>query len=71
MPMIIGYESINRGSAHLDMQIAAIEKYAADKNNRLSLFSEKESGGKEDRMELKKALDQLQKGDTFVIYNTN
>jgi DNA invertase Pin-like site-specific DNA recombinase len=50
------------------MQIAAIKKYVADKNNRLLLFSEKESGGKADRKELKKALDQLQHGDTFVIY---
>ncbi|WP_256239149.1 recombinase family protein [Bacillus sp. EB600] len=32
------------------------------------LFSEKESGGKEDRKVLKKGLDQLQQGDTFVIY---
>ena len=53
---------------HLDMQIAAIEKYGADKNDRLLLFSEKESGGKAERKELKKALDQLKQGDTFVIY---
>jgi DNA invertase Pin-like site-specific DNA recombinase len=34
----------------------------------LLLFSEKESGGKADRKELKKALKQLEPGDTFVIY---
>jgi DNA invertase Pin-like site-specific DNA recombinase len=66
--MIIGYARVSTEDQHLDMQIAAIEKYAADKNDRLLLFSEKESGGKADRKKLKKALDQLQQGDTFVIY---
>jgi DNA invertase Pin-like site-specific DNA recombinase len=50
------------------MQIESIEKYAVDKNDRLLLFSEKERGGKADRKELKKALELLQQGDTFVIY---
>jgi DNA invertase Pin-like site-specific DNA recombinase len=39
-----------------------------DKSDRLLLFSEKVSGGKADRKELKKALELLQQGDTFVIY---
>ena len=66
--MIIGYARVSTEDQHLDMQIAAIEKYAADKNDRLLLLSEKESGGKADRKELKKALEQLQPGDTLVIY---
>src|SRR3954464_3565611 len=66
--MIIGYARVSTEDQHLDMQIAAIEKYAADKNDRLLLLSEKESGGKADRKELKKTLEQLQPGDTFVIY---
>lgn len=66
--MIIGYARVSTEDQHLDMQVQAIEKYAADKNDRLLLFFEKESGGKADRKELKKALDQLQQGDTFIIY---
>jgi DNA invertase Pin-like site-specific DNA recombinase len=66
--MIIGYARVSTEDQHLDMQIESIEKYAVDKNDRLLLFSEKESGGKADRKELKKALELLQQGGTFVIY---
>lgn len=47
--MIIGYARVSIKDQNLDMQIAAIEKYAADKTDRLLLFSEKESEGKADR----------------------
>lgn len=66
--MIIGYARVSTEEQNLDLQIDVIEKYSKDKNERLLLFSEKESGGKADRKELKNALDQLQTGDTFVIY---
>ncbi|MCQ6282197.1 recombinase family protein [Bacillus sp. EB600] len=65
--MIIGYARVSTEDHHLDMQIGAIEKYAADKTIVCCCFLKK----KADREELKKALDQLQQGDTFLIYKLN
>lgn len=47
----------------LEVQLKASEVYKPDK-----IFSEKVSGRKEDRVELNKALAELEKGDTFLIY---
>lgn len=66
--MIIGYARVSTDDQNLDMQIQAIEKYAAADEMEFRIFQEKQSGGKKDRMELKQALETLRSGDTFVIY---
>lgn len=48
----------------LEVQLKAFEYYEPNK-----VYSEKISGRKEDRTELKKALGSLEKGDTLLIYN--
>ncbi|WP_082231918.1 recombinase family protein [Halobacillus massiliensis] len=66
--MIIGYARVSTEDQDLTSQIEAIEKYAADRNERVNVFHEKRSGGKEYRVELEKAFDSLREGDTFVVY---
>lgn len=66
--MIIGYARVSTEDQNLEPQIEAIEKYAADKGEEFEIYFEKQSGGKADRGELKKALKAIRKGDTFVIY---
>ncbi len=65
--MIIGYGRVSTNDQNLDMQIQAIEKYAAENGGEFRIFHEKESTRKK-RPELKAALDNLRSGDTFVIY---
>ena len=62
----IGYirTSKNTQDLGLEVQRKALEKFEPDK-----LFSEQISGRKEHRTELAKALKQLEKGDTLLIYN--
>lgn len=62
----IGYirTSKNTQDLGLEVQRKALEKFEPDK-----LFSEQISGRKEHRTELTKALEQLKKGDTLLIYN--
>lgn len=66
--MIIGYARVSTEDQDLTSQIEAIEKYAAERNERVNVFHEKQSGGKIDRVELEKAFDSLREGDTFVVY---
>ncbi|KKI88452.1 resolvase [Bacillus sp. SA1-12] len=66
--MIIGYARVSTEDQNLELQIEAIEKYAADQGEEFEIYFEKQSGGKADREELKKALKALRKGDTLVIY---
>lgn len=66
--MIIGYARVSTQDQNLTPQIEAIQKYAADKKEEVKIYSEHQSGGKEDRKELQNALDSLRKGDTLVIF---
>ena len=66
--MIIAYARVSTSEQNLDMQIQAIEKYAAKKGEPFEIYSEKESGGKADRKELDNAIKAAQKGNTFVVY---
>ncbi len=66
--MIIGYARVSTGDQNLDLQIQAIEKYAAEEEKEFRIFQEKQSGGKKDRVELKQALETLRPDDMFVIY---
>lgn len=66
--MIIGYARVSTDEQSLELQIQSLKKYAKEKNERLLLFTEKESGGKANREELKRALNTMAEGDTFVVY---
>lgn len=63
---IIGYArtSTTGQDLGLEVQLKAFEFYELNQ-----VFFEKLSGRKENRAELKKALDSLEKGDTLLIYN--
>lgn len=66
--MIIGYARVSTQDQNIDMQIQAIESYAAKQGEPFEIYSEKESGGKADRKELENAIKAAQKGNTFVVY---
>lgn len=66
--MIIGYARVSTMDQSLDIQIDAIEKYAAEEDQVDRIFIETQSGGKIDREGLQLAMDSLRKGDTFVVY---
>ena len=65
--MIIAYARVSTDEQNLDMQLNAFEKYAADHQQDVKVFSEKKSTRKK-RPELVRALEMLRSGDTFVIY---
>ncbi|WP_164751819.1 recombinase family protein, partial [Paenibacillus validus] len=61
--MKIAYARVSTADQSLDLQIDALKKYGFEK-----IYTEKASGGKDDRPELAKALDNLRPGDTFIVY---
>lgn len=62
---MVGYCRTSKGSQNngIEVQKEALEKYNVD-----FMFIEQVSGRKEDRKELAKALDILEKGDTLICY---
>lgn len=61
--MKIGYARVSTADQSLNVQIDALEKHGIDRT-----YSEHESGGKWDRVELSRCLDALREGDTLVVY---
>lgn len=61
--MKIGYARVSTHDQSLDLQLDALEKAECQK-----IYSEKVSGGKSKRPELKAMIDQLRKGDLVVVY---
>lgn len=61
--MKIGYARVSTRDQSLELQIDALEKAGAER-----IYSEKESGGKWDRVELTKCLEHLRAGDTLIVY---
>ncbi|MGE6230917.1 recombinase family protein [Paenibacillus chitinolyticus] len=61
--MKIAYARVSTADQSLDLQLDALERFGYDK-----IYMEKASGGKDDRPELAKALENLREGDTFIIY---
>lgn len=61
--MKIAYARVSTADQSLDLQLDALEKFGFDR-----IYTEKASGGKDDRPELAKALDMLREGDTFIVY---
>ncbi|MBP1040049.1 recombinase family protein [Vagococcus sp. BWB3-3] len=60
---VIGYARVSTTVQKLDSQIGELEQYGVDK-----IYTEKESGLKEERPVLNHVLTLLQPGDTFVIF---
>jgi len=62
--MLIGYARVSKNEGQDNaVQIAALKKAGAQK-----IFKETASGGRWDRPELHKALDQLREGDVFIVW---
>ncbi|MBC6974874.1 MULTISPECIES: recombinase family protein [Bacillus] len=61
--MKIGYARVSTQDQNLDMQVDELQKNGCER-----IYQEKISGAKQNRQELKIALDMLREGDTFVIY---
>ena len=61
--MKIGYARVNTQDQSLDMQVDELQKNGCE-----HIYQEKVSGAKQNRQELKIALDMLRDGDTFIIY---
>lgn len=61
--MKIGYARVSTTDQSLDLQLDALEKFGCNE-----IFKEKQSGAKDDRIELSLALRTLRAGDTFVVY---
>lgn len=61
--MKIAYARVSTADQSLDLQMDALKKFGYDR-----IYTEKASGGKDDRPELAKALEMLREGDTFVVY---
>lgn len=59
----IGYMRISTSHQKFDSQISALNKFGVDK-----IFKEQESGRKETRTELDKAIHYLEQGDTLVVF---
>lgn len=60
--MKIGYARVSTSNQNLDRQIDALEEEGCDR-----IYSEEISGSAKKKPELRKALDALREGDTFVI----
>lgn len=61
--MKIGYARVSTTEQSLNLQIDALERFGCTE-----IFKEKQSGSKDDRIELSLALRTLRAGDTFVVY---
>ncbi|WP_274655623.1 recombinase family protein [Paenibacillus humicola] len=61
--MKIGYARVSTEDQNLNLQIDALKAAGCER-----IYTEKESGEKDDRLELAKALDTLREGDVFVVY---
>lgn len=64
---VIGYCRVSTDEQNLDMQVHALEKYAAERDAELVLYTEKESS-RNDRPELRNAMKASASGDLFVVY---
>jgi DNA invertase Pin-like site-specific DNA recombinase len=62
MPQIIGYCRVSTDSQTLDAQIAELKAAGATR-----MFTEKESGARTDRPQLRKAIAALGTGDTLIV----
>jgi DNA invertase Pin-like site-specific DNA recombinase len=60
--MLIGYPSVSTDDQDTAAQAAALKSAGCEQ-----IFREKASGGRWDRPELHRLLDQLRKGDVFVV----
>lgn len=65
--MLVGYARVSTQAQSLDRQIGALVEAGVDKRN---IYMEKASGGKRDRPELQRMLDELQEGDVVVVAET-
>ncbi len=63
--MLIGYARVSTYDQTLDLQLDALKKAGCSEDK---IYKEKISSAKEHRPELEKALDQLRKGDTLVVW---
>ncbi|MEX1029979.1 MAG: recombinase family protein [Paenibacillaceae bacterium] len=63
--MEIGYARVSTTDQSLDLQIDALTKAGCSEEK---IYREKKSGSKDDRVELQRALNDLRKGDIFVVY---
>ncbi|OME45334.1 resolvase [Paenibacillus odorifer] len=61
--MRLAYARVSTADQSLDLQIDTLKKFGYDR-----IYTEKASGGKDDRPELAKVLDMLREGDTFIVY---
>ncbi|WP_149096156.1 recombinase family protein [Paenibacillus terrae] len=61
--MRVGYARVSTADQSLDLQLDALNVDGCER-----IYTEKASGAKDDRAELKKALDSLRPGDVFVVY---
>jgi DNA invertase Pin-like site-specific DNA recombinase len=61
--MLIGYARVSTIDQNLDLQLDALRNVSCEK-----LFEDRISGSKSDRPGLTKALEQLRKGDTLVVW---
>lgn len=74
MARVIGYARVSTSkdeqvSLSLPNQVLAIQQYAESRNMQAVIFEEQKSGSLHvrERPQLKRALDELQKGDTFYV----
>ncbi|CDQ39059.1 recombinase family protein [Virgibacillus salexigens] len=61
--MKVGYARVSTKDQSLELQEDALKKAGAER-----IYSEKESGGKWDRVELQRTLEMLRPGDTLIVY---
>jgi DNA invertase Pin-like site-specific DNA recombinase len=61
--MLIGYARVSTNDQETTAQVAALTAAGCER-----VFREKASGGRWDRPELHKILDQLRKGDVLVVW---
>jgi DNA invertase Pin-like site-specific DNA recombinase len=61
--MLIGYTRVSTGEQETAAQVAALKAAGCER-----IYREKASGGRWDRPELQRLLDQLRKGDVLVVW---
>ena len=61
--MKVGYARVSTEDQNLSLQLEALKLAGCEK-----IFREKESGGRTDRPELLKLIDQIREGDTVVVW---